>query len=148
MSKYKLKIYLTGMTKESKKAIKDLRTILDKKLNKQYDLEVIDIKENPQLAEDEKILATPVVERKLPLPVKRVIGKLSEPKEILSCLDLVSKDEKSSKKKTKDSKKKRLNKKKISKKSKKSKEKSSKEKTTTKKQQNKKPKKKGSSNKQ
>ena len=107
MSKYELKVYLTGITEESKKAIKDLRTILDEKLEKKYELEVIDIQENPQLAEDEKILATPLVERKSPLPVKRVIGKLSEEEKILLGLDLVAEEEKSEKKDKKKSSKKK-----------------------------------------
>ncbi len=98
MTKYNLKLYITGKTPESEKAIDELKKILEKNLKGKYKLEVIDIEKNPQLAEDEKILATPLVEKKLPPPVKRVIGKLADEEKVLLGLDLVTDEEKSKKK--------------------------------------------------
>lgn len=92
MVKYELRLYITGKTEKTEKKIKKLRETLTEKLEDEYNLEVKDIKENPQLAEDEKILATPVVEKKLPKPVKRIIGELSNQEKILLGLDLVTKE--------------------------------------------------------
>lgn len=88
MNKYRLKLYLTGHTSRSQQAIDNLRALLENEFADQYYLAVIDILENPQLAEDEKILATPTLVRELPAPVRRVIGDLSDRYQILVGLDL------------------------------------------------------------
>ncbi len=88
MKKYRLKLYLTRYTPRSQHAIDNLRGILEHEFADQYDLEVIDILENPQLAEDEKIVATPTLVRELPAPVRRVIGDLSDRQQVLVGLDL------------------------------------------------------------
>lgn len=93
MAKYELRIYVTGKTKKTEKKIEKLREVLKENLEEEYNLKVIDIKEHPKLAEDEKILATPVVEKKLPKPVKKVIGKLSDEEKILMGLDLVTQED-------------------------------------------------------
>lgn len=87
-----LKLYITKETSKSKKMIEKLRSILEEKLEEDYDLEVVNIVENPQLAEDEKILATPMLEKKLPPPVRRIVGDLSDKENVLVGLDLVSKN--------------------------------------------------------
>lgn len=87
MNKYRLKLYLTGRTPRSQQAIDNLRGLLEKEFAGQYDLEVIDILEQPQLAEDEKILATPTLVRELPSPIRRVIGDLSDREQVLVGLD-------------------------------------------------------------
>lgn len=97
--KYELRLYITGNSPESKKTIKRLKDILGEELEGKYKLEVIDIKENPQIAEEEKILVTPVVEKKLPKPVKRIVGKLSDKEEVLSGLNLALKKGKKDKSK-------------------------------------------------
>jgi circadian clock protein KaiB len=85
-----LKLYITGSTTTSERAITNLEEILQKpELKGKYKLEVIDITKNPQLAEDEKIIATPVLERKLPPPVRRILGDLSDKEKVLIGLDLV-----------------------------------------------------------
>lgn len=85
-----LKLYITGQTATSLRAVKNLQEILNKpELKGKYKLEVIDIMKNPQLAEDEKIIATPVLERKLPPPVRRILGDLSDREKVLLGLDLV-----------------------------------------------------------
>ena len=88
-SKYLLKLYLMGETPSSKLALENLRTILANELKESYKLEVIDVTKTPQLAENEKILATPTLEKVLPLPVRRIIGDLGDKEKVLLGLDLV-----------------------------------------------------------
>lgn len=88
MSRYRLKLYLTGRTPRSQQAIDNLRAVLEEHFAEQYELEVIDVLEQPQLAEDDKILATPTVIRELPAPVRRVVGDLSDRDQVLLGLDL------------------------------------------------------------
>lgn len=84
-----LKLYVTGQTPNSIRAIQNLKEILKKDLKMTYELQIIDVQKNPQLAEDEKILATPTLSRVLPLPIRRIIGDLSEKDKVLLGLDLV-----------------------------------------------------------
>jgi len=84
-----LKLYVTGQTLNSIKAIHNLKKILSGELKEMYELEVINVLENPQLAEDEKIMATPTLSRSLPLPIKRIIGDLSDKEKVLIGLDIV-----------------------------------------------------------
>ncbi len=88
MTRYVLKLYVTGRTPRSESAIHSLRTICEEELSGEYDLEVIDVLERPQLAEDEKILATPTLIKELPPPLRRVIGDLSNTDRVLVGLDL------------------------------------------------------------
>jgi len=88
--KYLLKLYITGRTPKSEQSIANLRIILKRELDDEYELEVIDVLEKPQLAEDEKILATPTLIKKLPAPVRRLIGDLSDTEKVLLGLDLKS----------------------------------------------------------
>jgi len=85
---YVLRLYVTGHTKRSEAAITNLRRICDQELQGKYEMEVIDVLENPQLAEDEKILATPTLIKQLPPPLRRVIGDLSQTDKVLLGLDL------------------------------------------------------------
>jgi circadian clock protein KaiB len=86
--KYVIKLYITGQTSRSLRAIDNLRRICDTELNGEFDLVVIDVLERPQLAEDEKILATPTVVKELPPPIRRIIGDLSDSERVLLGLDL------------------------------------------------------------
>ena len=86
--KYIIKLYITGQTARSLRAIENLRRICDNELDAQYELLVIDVLERPQLAEDEKILATPMVVKELPPPIRRIIGDLSDTERVLLGLDL------------------------------------------------------------
>ncbi len=88
--KYVIKLYITGQTPRSLRAIDNLRRICDTELDDQYELVVIDVLERPQLAEDEKILATPTVVKELPPPIRRIIGDLSDTERVLLGLDLWS----------------------------------------------------------
>ena len=83
-----LKLYVTGQTPNSQKAIKNLKKVLAMELKGAYSLEVIDVLKNPQLAEEDKILATPTLTKVLPPPVRKIIGDLSSIDKVLSGLDL------------------------------------------------------------
>jgi circadian clock protein KaiB len=88
MSTYVIKLYVTGQTPRSRRAIDNLRRLCEEELQGCYDLVVIDVLERPQLAEDEKILATPTVVKELPRPIRRIIGDLSDSERVLLGLDL------------------------------------------------------------
>jgi circadian clock protein KaiB len=89
---YRLRLYITGRTSHSIRAIENLRKICESELKGQYDIEVIDVLENPRLAENEKILATPTLVKKLPEPVRKIIGDLSDREKVLLGLDIFSAD--------------------------------------------------------
>ena len=87
--KYLLKLFVTGQTPRSEHAIENLRRICEEEFSGEYELIVIDILRRPQLAEDDKILATPTVIKALPPPIRRIIGDLSDKEKVLLGLDLV-----------------------------------------------------------
>jgi circadian clock protein KaiB len=80
---------VTGRTRRAEQAIGNLRRICDEELRGEYELEIIDVLENPQLAEDEKILATPTLIKRLPPPLRRVVGDLSDRDKVLLGLDVL-----------------------------------------------------------
>ena len=88
MPKFTLKLYVTGQTSKSERAIANMRRICEEELKGQYELVIIDVLERPQLAEDEKILATPALIKELPPPLRRVIGDLSDTDKVLLGLDI------------------------------------------------------------
>ena len=88
MTQYRLKLYITGHTQKSKQAIENLRDLCETELGSQYELIIVDILERPQLAEDDKILATPTLIKELPPPLKRIIGDLSDTEKVLLGLDI------------------------------------------------------------
>jgi circadian clock protein KaiB len=88
MDKYQLKLFITGHTLYSWRAINNLRRICDEDLGAEYDLTIIDILEQPQVAGDQKILATPTLIKESPPPVRRIIGDLSDRKQVLMGLEL------------------------------------------------------------
>ena len=88
MQRFLLKLYITGQTPPSQRALANLRRICDEALGGNYEMEVIDVLERPQLAEDEQILATPTVVKELPPPTRRIIGDLSDTARVLVGLDL------------------------------------------------------------
>ena len=92
MNQYILKLYITGHTPKSDRAIANLQSLCEKELKDQFELDIIDVLENPQLAEDEKILATPTLIRELPTPLRRIIGDLSNTDKVLLGLDLFPKN--------------------------------------------------------
>lgn len=91
--RYVLRLYVTGMTTRSARAVKNLRAICDEYLAGRYDLEVIDIYQQPLLAKGEQIIAAPTLIKKLPLPVRRIIGDMSNRERVLLGLHLVRSDD-------------------------------------------------------
>jgi circadian clock protein KaiB len=88
MNKFLLKLYVTGQTPRSQRAIANIRRICEAELRGAYEMVVIDVLERPQLAEDEKILATPTLVKELPMPIRRIIGDLSDSEKVLLGLEL------------------------------------------------------------
>src|SRR6188472_4091279 len=87
-ARYLLRLYVTGVTPHSTRAIVNIRKICEEHLQGRYDLEVVDISQNPTLAEGEQIIAAPTLIKKLPLPLRRFIGDMSQTDRILLGLDL------------------------------------------------------------
>jgi circadian clock protein KaiB len=81
-------LYVTGSNPRAELAVTNLRRICEEELAGQYELEIIDVLENPQLAEDDKILATPTLIKQLPPPLRRVIGDLSDTEKVLLGLEV------------------------------------------------------------
>lgn len=88
MNVFKLRLYITGRTPQSQRAIENLRAICEAELQGLYEVEVIDVLEHPTLAENEKILATPTLVKRLPEPVRKIIGDLSDREKVLLGLDV------------------------------------------------------------
>ena len=93
--KYVLRLYVTGMTPKSIKAIENIRKICEDNLKGRYELEVIDIYQQPEYAKKEEIIAAPTLIKKLPLPLRKFIGDMSNKDKILVGLDLVPKNKRS-----------------------------------------------------
>jgi circadian clock protein KaiB len=87
-ARYVLRLYVTGTTPHSMRAIVNIRKICEEHLQGRYDLEVVDISLHPTLAEGEQIIAAPTLIKKLPLPLRRFIGDMSQTERILLGLDL------------------------------------------------------------
>jgi circadian clock protein KaiB len=88
MNEYLLKLYITGHTPQSERAIANLQQICEEQLQGEYELVIIDLLEQPHIAEEAKILVTPTLIKELPLPIRRVIGELSDTKRVLLGLAL------------------------------------------------------------
>jgi len=86
--RYVLRLYVTGMTPRSTEAVATIKALCEEHLQGRYDLEVIDIYQHPQLARDEQIIAVPTLVKKLPAPLRRLIGNLSDVERVLFGLDL------------------------------------------------------------
>ncbi len=86
---YVLKLYVAGNTPNSMRALKTLKNILEEEFQGIYALKVIDVLKNPQLAEEDKILATPTLSKILPPPVRKIIGDLTDRERVLIGLDLL-----------------------------------------------------------
>lgn len=85
---WNLRLYVAGQTPKSLTALMNLKDICEKHLKGKYHLEVIDLLRNPQLAKGDQILAIPTLVRKLPPPMKKIIGDLSNTERVLVGLDL------------------------------------------------------------
>lgn len=90
--KYVLRLYVAGATPKSTEAILNIKKICDEHLKDRYELEVIDIYQQPLLAKDEQIIAAPTLVKKLPPPLRRFIGSMHDVDRILVGFDLKPKD--------------------------------------------------------
>jgi circadian clock protein KaiB len=86
--RYVLRLYVTGSTSRSVRAIRNLRKICEEHLQGRYELEVIDIYQQPELAQDADIMVTPTLVKKLPLPLRKFIGDLSDLDQVLKGMDI------------------------------------------------------------
>ena len=85
---WELRLYVAGQTPRSLAALDNLRKICEEYLKGKYRIEVIDLLETPQLAKDDQILALPTLVRKLPPPLKKIIGDLSNKEKVLVGLNI------------------------------------------------------------
>jgi circadian clock protein KaiB len=88
LPEYVLKLYVTGSTPRSLRAIRNIKRICELELHGRYDLEVIDIYQQPGLAAGERIVAAPTLVKKLPSPVRKLIGDLCDDERVLLGLDI------------------------------------------------------------
>ena len=84
-----LRLFVTGTTPRSLRAIQNIRDLCEKTLHGRYDLEVIDIYQHPEAVKPDQVVVTPTLVKRLPLPVRRLIGDLSNTDRVLVGLDLV-----------------------------------------------------------
>ena len=87
--RYILRLYVAGMTSRSARAVENVRAFCEKHIEGRYDLQVIDVYQQPALAKSEQLIAAPTLIKKLPLPLRRLIGDMSNEDRILVGLDLV-----------------------------------------------------------
>jgi circadian clock protein KaiB len=87
-AKYILRLYVSGSTLKSSRAVENIKRVCEKHLKNRYDLEVIDIYQQAKLARDQQIVAAPTLIKRLPLPLRRLIGDMSNQEKVLFGLDL------------------------------------------------------------
>lgn len=86
--RYVLRLFITGMTPNSKKAVENIKKICEDHLEGRYELQVVDIYQQPELAEGEQIIAAPTLVKMLPAPLKRLIGDMSNTEKVLLGLNI------------------------------------------------------------
>ncbi|NEX19978.1 circadian clock protein KaiB [Thiorhodococcus mannitoliphagus] len=88
MSNYTLRLFITGHTPQAERAIANLKRICADELQGRYEMEVVDLMEDPEEGERQRIIATPTLIKQLPPPLRRIIGDLSDKERVLSGLDI------------------------------------------------------------
>ncbi len=88
-----LRLYIAGQTPRSREAIANLKRICERHLHGKYEVEVIDLKEDPGRSRTDQILATPTLVRRLPPPARKIIGDLSNEEKVLVGLEIVTREE-------------------------------------------------------
>jgi len=86
---YVLRLYVTGSTARSMRAVENVRWLCEEHLAGDYDLEVVDLYQQPELAAREQLVAAPTLVKRLPLPLRRLVGDMSNHERVLAGLDLV-----------------------------------------------------------
>jgi circadian clock protein KaiB len=89
LATYVLRLYVAGQTPKSMTALANLKKICEEYLEGRYQIQVVDLLKNPQLASGDQILAVPTLVRRLPEPIRKIIGDLSNTERVLIGLDLV-----------------------------------------------------------
>ncbi len=89
MKAWKLKLYVAGTTPKSLEAFENLKKICEEYLKGQYAIEIVDLLKNPKLARGDQIVAIPTLVRKLPPPLKKIIGDLSNTEKVLVGLNII-----------------------------------------------------------
>lgn len=87
-ARFELRLYVAGQTPKSMRAIENLRRVCEEHMAGRYSIELIDLLENPQLAQGDQIIAVPTLVRKLPQPIRKIIGDLSDTERVLVGLQL------------------------------------------------------------
>lgn len=85
---YSLRLYITGQTPRSAASVRNLREVCDEYLEGRFELQVIDLYQRPELAREAQVVAAPTLIKKMPLPLRRLVGDLSNKNEVLLGLDL------------------------------------------------------------
>lgn len=85
---YVMRLFVTGASPNSMRAIANIRKICEQKLEGRYQLEIIDVYQQPRIAETEQIIALPLLIRKFPFPEKRLIGDLSDTEKVIKGLEI------------------------------------------------------------
>jgi circadian clock protein KaiB len=88
MNQYRLKLYVAGQTPRSRGAIRNLNRLIEDLIPDNCELDIIDVQENPQSAEDDKVLATPTLIKERPLPTRRIVGDLSDTARVCEGLEI------------------------------------------------------------
>lgn len=88
-ARYKLRLFITGSTPRSLRAIENMHQVCERNLNGQYDVEIVDVYQNPEATRELQVIATPTLVKILPLPLRRIIGDLSDHERVLAGLDIV-----------------------------------------------------------
>jgi circadian clock protein KaiB len=86
--KYVLRLYVAGITPKSEQAIRSVKEICEEHLKGRYDLEIVDIYQQPDALKQEQVVVAPTLVKKLPLPLRRLIGDMANKKKVLIGLDL------------------------------------------------------------
>ncbi len=91
--RYQLRLYVTGQTPRSIRSVENLRALCDKYLRDNFDLQVIDIYQQPAMAAEGQIIAAPTLIKSMPLPLRRLVGDFSDQKRVILGLDILSDQE-------------------------------------------------------
>lgn len=89
---YILTLYITGQTPGSQRAIRNIKKICEEELKGRYELEIIDIYQQPELAKSAELVAAPTLVKSLPVPIRRLVGDMSDKERVLVGLDLKKKE--------------------------------------------------------
>ena len=87
-----LRLYVAGQSPKSLRALANLKRLCEEHLDSDYEIEVVDLLEQPRLAAGDEIVAIPTLVRRLPTPMRKIIGDLSDPERVIVGLQLLSKD--------------------------------------------------------